>query len=448
MPFCFTQCVGILRALGVVFFCARKCPGTPVPPPPPDRSKRFKQGDTVKNQLLSALTPRIQSRLTSHLTSHLTSGPGKWGAIALGLFGAAGAAADEFNIPVGVTEISREVYDLHMLIFAICCIIGIFVFGAIIYSVLQHRKSLGAVPATFHESTKVEIAWTVVPTIILILMAIPATGVLIDMYDTGGEDMLVEVRGYQWKWEYKYLDKDYNETFKFQSNLATPQDEIRNVANKGEHYLLEVDEPLRIPINKKVRFLVTSADVIHAWWVPDFGIKRDAVPGVINELWAIVEEPGIYRGQCTELCGKDHGFMPIVVHAMAEAEYDEWYGNRLAQAEEEAKYASQTFSPEELMANGEKVYTKYCASCHQANGKGVPPVFPALDGSAIALGPKADHLDIIINGKPGTAMQAFGQQLRPDEIAAVTHYERHAWSNNVGDTTQPIEVVNLLKKEG
>ena len=390
----------------------------------------------MKNQLLSALPSVLPGRILS------------LSIFGLGLLSTTGALADEFNIPVGVTGISRSVYDLHMLIFGICCVIGFVVFGVIIWSVLQHRKSLGAVPATFHESTRVEIAWTVVPTLILVLMAIPATRVLVEMYDTGGEDMTVEVRGYQWKWEYKYLDDDYNKTFSFLSNLATPQDEIRGVTNKGEHYLLEVDEPLRIPINKKVRFLVTSSDVIHAWWVPDFGIKRDAVPGMINELWAIVEEPGIYRGQCTELCGKDHGFMPIVVHAMEQDEYDDWYATRLTQAKEEAKYANKTFTSEELMADGEAVYSKYCASCHQANGKGVPPVFPALDGSAIATGPKAAHLDIIINGKPGTAMQAFGQQLRPDELAAVTHYERHAWGNNTGDIIQPIEVVNLLKKEG
>lgn len=390
----------------------------------------------MKNQLLSALPTRLFARV------------GSLAGLSLGLLGATSAAADEFNIPVGVTGISRSVYDLHMLIFGICCVIGFVVFGIIIWSVLQHRKSLGAEPATFHESTKVEIAWTIVPTLILVLMAIPATQVLVEMYDTGGEDMTVEVRGYQWKWEYKYLDDDYNKTFSFLSNLATPQDEIQGVSAKGEHYLLEVDEPLRIPINKKVRFLVTSSDVIHAWWVPDFGIKRDAVPGMINELWAIVEEPGIYRGQCTELCGKDHGFMPVVVHAMEQDEYDAWYAARLAQAKEEAKYAEQIFTADELMARGEAVYTKYCASCHQANGKGVPPVFPALDGSAIATGPKVDHLDIIINGKPGTAMQAFGQQLRPDEIAAVTHYERNAWGNSTGDLTQPIEVVNLLKKEG
>ncbi len=358
------------------------------------------------------------------------------------------ALADEYNMPVGVTDISREVYDLHMGIFWVCCIIGAVVFGVMIWSMLHHRKSHGAVAATWHESTKVELAWTIIPTLILIAMAIPATDVLRKMYDTGGEDMLVEVRGYQWKWEYKYLDDDRNKAFSLFSNLATPQDEIRDVSAKGEHYLLEVDEPLRIPVNRKVRFLVTSADVIHAWWVPDFGIKRDAVPGIINELWTIVEEPGVYRGQCTELCGKDHGFMPVVVQAMPEDEYDAWYAAAQTLAKEQEKLASMNFSHEELMAQGEEVYTKYCASCHQANGKGIPPVFPALDGSAIATGPVEAHIDIILNGKAGTAMQAFSSQLRPDEIGAVTHYERHAWGNNTDDIVQPIDVVNLMNKEG
>ena len=358
------------------------------------------------------------------------------------------ALADEFNMPVGVTDISREVYDLHMGIFYVCCVIGFVVFGVMIWSMLQHRKSLGAVAATWHESTKVELAWTIIPTLILIAMAYPATIVLQKMYDTGGEDMLVEVRGYQWKWQYKYLDEDRNDTLSYFSNLATPKDEIYEVTAKGEHYLLEVDEPLRIPVNRKVRFLVTAADVIHAWWVPDFGIKRDAVPGMINELWTIVETPGVYRGQCTELCGKDHGFMPIVVQAMPEDEYDAWYAAALAQAKADEELKNMEFSHEELMAQGEEVYSKFCASCHQANGKGIPPVFPALAGSAIATGPVDEHIGIILNGKPGTAMQAFADQLRPDQIGAVTHYERNAWGNNTGDIVQPRDVVKLMNKEG
>ena len=344
----------------------------------------------------------------------------------------------------GVTEISRSVYDLHMLIFWICVAIGVVVFSAIFWSLIHHRKAAGAEAAQFHESTRLEIAWTLVPTLILIGIAWPATKTLVSMYDTGGEDLTVEVRAYQWRWQYKYLDEDYNSTFGFFSNLKTSQDEIRGRTGKGEFYLLDVDEPLRIPVNRKVRFLITAEDVIHAFWVPDFGIKRDAVPGVLNDLWTIVPEPGIYRGQCTELCGKDHGFMPIVVHAMPEDEYDAWYAERLTQEAVRKEALSRTFTEEELMAEGEQVYATYCASCHMPNGKGVPPVFPALDGGPIATGRRADHLDIVLNGKAGTAMQAFGRQLDAAQLAAVVHYERHAWGNNTGDVTQPRDVIDFM----
>lgn len=351
--------------------------------------------------------------------------------------------ADELNMPVGVTDISRQVYDLHMIIFYICVAIGCLVFGVMFWSIIHHRRAAGHEAAQFHESTRLELAWTIVPTLILIGMAFPATQVLIAMYDTGGEDMTVEVRGYQWKWQYKYLDDDYQQTFAFMSNLATPRDEIENKANKGEFYLLEVDEPLRIPINRKVRFLVTAEDVIHAFWVPDFGIKRDAVPGMLNELWAIVPEPGVYRGQCTELCGKDHGFMPIVVEAMEEAEYEAWYAGRLEQQRLIDEAVKETLTPEQLMAEGKEVYDRTCASCHMANGQGVPPAFPSLVGSPAVTGDRDEHLRIVVDGVPGTAMQSFKSQLNAREIAAVVHYERHAWGNNAGDVTQPVDVVTL-----
>lgn len=357
---------------------------------------------------------------------------------------AATAGADEFNMRQGVTDISHSVYDLHMYIFWICVVIGIIVFGAMFWSLIHHRKSAGAVPAQFHESTRLEIAWTLVPTLILIAIAWPATQVLVAMYDTGGEDLTVEVRGYQWKWQYKYLDEDYNTTFGYFSNLATPQDEIHGKTAKGEWYLLDVDEPLRIPTNRKVRFLITAEDVIHSWWVPDFGIKRDAIPGILNDLWAIVPEPGIYRGQCTELCGQNHGFMPVVVQAMPEDEFDSWYADRLSQEEKRKEALSKTFTPEELMAQGEQVYTTYCSSCHMPNGQGVPPVFPALDGSAVATGPRNEHLNVVVNGRTGTAMQAFGKQLDAAQIAAVVHYERHSWSNKTDDVTQPRDVIEFM----
>jgi len=351
------------------------------------------------------------------------------------------AGADELNMRRGVTEISGKVYDLHMLILWVCVAIGVVVFGAIFWSLIHHRKSAGFQPAQFHESTKLEIAWTLVPTLILVVMAWPATKVLIEMYDTGGQDLTVEVRGYQWRWQYKYLDEDLNDRFGFASSLTTPKEEIHGASAKGEFYLLEVDNPLRIPANRKVRFLLTSNDVIHAWWVPDFGIKRDAIPGIVNDIWANVPEPGIYRGQCTELCGKDHGFMPVVVEVMPEAEYDAWYAEQVAAAEVRREALSKTFTHEELMAAGEKVYGTYCASCHMPNGQGVPPVFPALVGSAIATGPREAHLDIVLHGKAGTAMQQFGDQLDAAQIAAVVHYERHSWGNDAGDITQPGDVI-------
>jgi cytochrome c oxidase subunit 2 len=357
---------------------------------------------------------------------------------------AATAGADEFNMRQGVTDISHAVYDLHMYIFWICVVIGIIVFGAMFWSLIHHRKSAGAVAAQFHESTRLEIAWTLVPTLILIAIAWPATQVLVAMYDTGGEDLTVEVRGYQWKWQYKYLDEDYNTTFGYFSNLATPQDEIHGKTAKGEWYLLDVDQPLRIPTNRKVRFLITAEDVIHSWWVPDFGIKRDAIPGILNDLWAIVPEPGIYRGQCTELCGQNHGFMPVVVQAMPGDEFDSWYADRLAQEEQRKEALSKTFTPEELMAQGEQVYTTYCSSCHMPNGQGVPPVFPALDGSPIATGPRNEHLNVVVNGRTGTAMQAFGKQLDAAQIAAVVHYERHSWGNKTDDVTQPRDVIEFM----
>lgn len=355
------------------------------------------------------------------------------------------ALADELNMPVGVTSVSREIYDLHMLIFWICVAIGVVVFGAMLYSMIAHRKSVGHEPANFHESTKLELAWTIVPVFILVAMAIPATNVLVKMYDFGGEDMVVEVRGYQWKWEYKYLDENLNEQVTFFSNLSTPRAQIQNLQDKTDTYLLEVDNPLVIPAGRKVRFLLTANDVIHSWWVPDFGLKKDAIPGFINEAWTVVEEPGIYRGQCTELCGKDHGFMPVVVQVLPQEEYDAWYAEQLgvaavAQETIEAE-AEMEWSAEELFARGQEIYEVQCVACHQADGAGVPPVFPAIAGSPVATGPVADHLEVVYNGRPGTAMQAFGKQLTATDIAAVMHYQRNAFGNATGDVVQPQDVL-------
>ena len=351
------------------------------------------------------------------------------------------------NMTKGVTAISREVYDLHMLIFTICVVIGVLVFGVMSWSMLVHRKSLGHEPATFSHSTKLEYAWTIIPIFILIGMAVPATSTLRDMYDASGAEIDIEVRGYQWKWQYTYLNDDPTQEVKFISNLLTPPDEYYNRSPKREHYLSDVDNPLVIPINKRVRFLITSNDVIHSWWVPDFAVKKDAIPGFVHEAWAVVEEPGIYRGKCTELCGKNHGFMPIVVKAVEQAEYESWLAMKQQEALQVYETVGKTWTMAELMETGEQVYAQACQSCHQANGQGIPPAFPSLVGQGLAIGPIDAHIDIVVNGKAGSAMQAFAAQLNPAEIAAVVTYERNAWGNDVGDLVQPRAVNALISSE-
>jgi cytochrome c oxidase subunit 2 len=364
------------------------------------------------------------------------------GLMLLAAFGQAHAAW-EVNMTPGVTDISRSIFDLHMTIFWICVVIGVVVFGVMFWSMLMHRRSTGQKPANFHESTKVEILWTVVPLLILLVMAVPATRTLIEIYDTSEAELDIQVTGYQWKWHYKYLGKDVE----FFSNMSTPREQINNQMPKGEDYLLEVDEPLVIPAGTKVRFLFTAADVIHSWWVPSLAVKKDAIPGFINESWTRVDEPGIFRGQCTELCGKDHGFMPVVVEVKSKEDFAVWLAERQQAALAEKELTSKVWSMEELMARGEKTYLTYCAACHQAGGEGLPPMFPALKGSAIATGPIAAHLDIILNGKPGTSMAAFAKQLSAVDIAAVTTYERNAWGNNVGDMLTPQDVLAAQQAE-
>ena len=370
-------------------------------------------------------------------------------ALALLLFGSIPTALADWsalNMRQGVTEISREVYDLHMLIFYICCVIGVVVFGAMIISMLMHRKSLGVKPAGFHENTRLEVAWTIVPIIILLVMAVPATSTLRDMYEPGDADIDIRVVGYQWKWQYTYLNDDPAREIQFMSALLTPREEINNLAAKGEHYLLDVDNPLVIPVNKRIRFLITAQDVIHAFWVPDFAVKKDAIPGFLHESWAIAEEPGVYRGQCAELCGKDHGFMPIVVHAVEQAEYDAWVLEKQAEAQAIFETVGKTWTMNELMTRGEEVYLQHCTACHQVNGQGIPPVFPSLVGG-MSVGSLRGHIDMVVNGKAGTAMQAFGVQLNPAEIAAVVTYERNAWGNNMNDMVQPSEINAMITSQ-
>ncbi|MBU2877486.1 cytochrome c oxidase subunit II [Aliiglaciecola lipolytica] len=352
------------------------------------------------------------------------------------------STADQYqlNLRKGATEISGQVYDLHMLMFFICVVIAVLVFGVMFWSMIFHRKSRGAKPANFHESVKVEIAWTIIPFIILVVMAFPAAKTLIAMEDPENSEVTVLVTGSQWKWHYKYMENDVE----YYSVMATQQEQINNKFEKGHNYLLEVDRPLVIPTGKKVRFLVTSDDVIHSWWVPDFAVKKDANPGFINEAWANVIEPGVYRGQCAELCGKDHGFMPIVVVAKEPAEYEEWINTQeeiqRKAKEEEQRLLAMNMSMEELMSTGEQVYMRACAACHQPNGQGLPGVFPALAGSQMVLADMPAHIEIVVNGKTGTAMQAFAKQLTMSELAAVITYERNAWGNNTGDMVQAKDV--------
>ena len=349
-------------------------------------------------------------------------------------------ANSQFNMRKGVTDISNNVYELHMTIFIICCVIGIIVFAVMFWALIHHRKSKGAKPAQFHESTKVEILWTAIPFVILIAMAVPATKTLIAMEDASKADITIKVTGSQWKWHYEYMGED----IAYYSILATPKDQIDNQAEKTEHYLLEVDKPLVLPINKKVRFLMTSDDVIHSWRVPDFAVKKDANPEFINEAWTRINEPGVYRGQCAELCGKDHGFMPVVVKALPEDEFANWLADAKQEkanaAAADAALLDQTLPKEELMTLGEQVYMASCAACHQPTGMGLPGVFPALKGSPIVLGDVKDHIDVVLHGRPGTAMQAFDKQLSIKQLAAVITYKRNAWGNDTGDVIQPSQI--------
>jgi len=346
---------------------------------------------------------------------------------------------NQLNMPVGVTDVSQQIFDLHMLILWICTIIGLLVFGVMFYSIYYHRKSKGAEAASFHESTTVEIIWTIVPFLILIGMAVPATRTLLNIYNFDDPEIDILITGYQWKWKYEYLSDD-GENVVFFSSLRTPASEIKNTDPKGEYYLLEVDEPVVIPVDTKVRFLVTANDVIHSWWVPELAVKKDAIPGFINETWTRANEEGIYRGQCAELCGKDHGFMPIVVNVVSRGEYDEWLAAKQGEAVEVKELMAQTFSMDELVERGKAVYDRSCMACHGANGEGGVGV-----ASAVALGDIKNHLEIGINGVPGTAMQAFGGQLNDVDMAAVITYQRNAFGNNMGDMVQPIEVFNHKK---
>ena len=353
--------------------------------------------------------------------------------------------ASDYNMPVGVTEVSKEIFDLHMLIMWICVWIGVVVFGIMFYSLIKYRKSAGVEPAKFDDHFWLEIFWTVAATVILVGMAIPSTTVMIKAYDDTEGDINILVTGYQWKWQYTYLEDDVS----FFSNLSTSQEQIDNKIPKGELYLTEVDEPMVIPINKRIRFLITGNDVIHSWWVPDFAVKQDAIPGFINTAWTNVPKPGIYRGACTELCGIKHAFMPVVVRAVEQEEYDAWVAEKIALAEEEKLLTEKVWTTQELVERGEGVYLKNCVACHQLNGQGLPPVFPSLVGSQIVMNEKARNIEILMEGVQGAAMQSFAKQLSEVDMAAVITYTRQSWGNEKngdGEVVVPKDIVDYKNK--
>jgi cytochrome c oxidase subunit II len=356
------------------------------------------------------------------------------------------ALADrEWNLQKPVTSVATQIYDLHSYIVWVCVGIFILVFGVMLYSIIKHRKSVGHQAAQFHENTVVEIIWTAVPFLILMFMAYPATKTILAMKDTSSPDMTVKVTGYQWKWGYDYIQ----EGFGFYSNLATPLAQIENREPKGKNYLLEVDNPMVVPVDTRVRLLITANDVIHSWWVPAFGVKQDAIPGFVRDTWFKAEKPGIYRGQCAELCGKEHAYMPIVVEVKSKDDYAQWVDAQKKKVAAVADDPNKVWTLAELTARGEKVYAANCAACHQATGKGAPPAFPALDRSTVVTGPKDAQIrtelhGVMRDGKP-TAMIGFGDKLSDVEIAAVVTYTRNSWSNKTGEAIQPTEVAAARK---
>lgn len=365
--------------------------------------------------------------------------------LALGAAPALARAEFGLNLHAPASGLAQEIYDLHTLILWICIAIFVVVFIPMGIALVRHRKSRGHTAAGFHDNLKVEIAWTIVPVLILIGMAWPATKLVASMKDTSKSDLTIKVTGHQWKWEYEYLGED----IRFISNSSTPKEQIDGAQGKGENYLLEVDRPMVVPAGKKIRLVLTSSDVIHAWWIPAFGVKQDAVPGFIRDAWFQVDQTGTYRGQCAELCGVGHGFMPVVVDVVTPEKFAAWKQER--KDEQKAALAAattsagKTYAMAELKELGEKVYTTNCAVCHQPTGLGIPGAFPGLNKSPIVNGDKAGHIDIVLNGKPTTAMAPFGKLLSDLDLAAVITYERNSWDNKTGDVVQPSDVAARRK---
>jgi cytochrome c oxidase subunit 2 len=340
----------------------------------------------------------------------------------------------DVNMPLGVTDISEKVFGIHMLMFWIMVAIGAVVFGVLFYAMWRYRRSNHKNAAQFEENHKLEIAWTIVPTILLVLMALPASSLLKEMYDHEAEEggIDIQVIGWQWKWQYKYLDERVgSKPLSFFSNLTTPQEQYEfNQATKTENYLLEVDEELVVPINTPIRFLITSNDVIHSWYMSDFAVKQDAIPGFINVAKTTINKPGIYRGNCTELCGERHAYMPIVVRAVTEEEYQDWLQDHRETAAQLAFLTEREWSQDELFAQGKEVYQTRCAACHQVNGQGIPGFYPALAGSDVVMNDKSKQIEILMEGIRGSQMQSFAEQLNEVEMAAVITFTKLSWDNN------------------
>jgi cytochrome c oxidase subunit 2 len=384
------------------------------------------------------LAKRVQSLMLG--ASLLAAGMPSWAVVD----SEGGPAVRQLNFQQPVTIIAEEIYSLHNLMLAICLVIFIGVFGVMFYSIIKHRKSVGHKPATFHESTAVEIAWTIVPFLIVIAMALPATKTVVAMKDTSNADITIKATGMQWKWGYDYLKGD-GEGISFLSALSTPREQVVDPTKvKNDNYLIEVDNPVVVPEKKKIRIITTANDVIHGWTVPAFGVKQDAIPGFVRDTWFRAEKPGTYRGQCVELCGKEHAFMPIVVKVVSEDDYKKWVDSKKKEMAAQADDPNKTWTLDELKQRGEKVYASICAACHQATGKGVPGAFPALDGSALVNGPRAEQIKVVLNGRKG--MPSFKPTLSDTEIAAVITYTRNSWSNKAQENiVQPAEVLAARK---
>ncbi len=348
-----------------------------------------------------------------------------------------GPAVNQLNLHTGVTPIAREIYSLHWMMLIICTLIFIGVFGVMLYSIIRHRKDKGHKAAKFEEHIGLELTWTVIPFLIIVGMAIPATRTVVAMKDTTSADLTIKATGYQWKWGYEYLDGPATGV-RFLSNLSTPQDQIDGKAPIGNTYLMEVDHPMVVPVNQKVRVVLTAADVIHSWMVPELGVKQDAIPGFLRDTWFRADKPGIYRGQCAELCGKNHAYMPIVVEVKSQEDYAQWAAQQKTAMAAAAEDPNKTWSKDELIAKGKEVFSTTCVACHQANGQSIPGTFPALNGDVkFVLAPMKGQIETVLNGHPGTAMAAFRDQLSDTQIAAVITYTRNAW-DNAGKGPDPV----------